>query len=195
MAQSIVPTVMIISKGNTFQREKASSTGLNVDNYASDLGDISDKDIGPFDSDQESDADDPEAIIRSNEDGSDGDDPPAEGELDSDSEDDETHSIASSNGVWQPIKGEDIATPPPLFTATPGLKHPPLQDAQSIYYLKLFINVTLLDHIVRETNRYNDQFVNSNHDYLAAQNILQCTSGSSKVTQHRSSLEPSSELS
>ncbi|KAL8568889.1 hypothetical protein ACOMHN_061465 [Nucella lapillus] len=70
------------------------------------------------------------------------------------------------NGLWLPILGEDPGPNPIGFTAVPGPKHPPLQDARPIDYVNLFFPPAFVGRIVEETNTYSQQWIDGHHDYL-----------------------------
>ncbi|KAL8566792.1 hypothetical protein ACOMHN_005743 [Nucella lapillus] len=70
------------------------------------------------------------------------------------------------NGLWLPILGEDPGPNPIVFTAVPGPKHPPPQDARPIDYVNLFFPPAFVGRIVEETNTYSQQWIDGHHDYL-----------------------------
>ena len=58
------------------------------------------------------------------------------------------------------------ANPPPTFGSTPGLVTPPPDNVDIRYFVDLFFNNEVINLLVRETNRYADQ-------YKAAHNVRQ----------------------
>lgn len=73
---------------------------------------------------------------------------------------------AHRDGIWMPIVGNDPGPTPIPFIGNAGPKHAPPADSNPMDYVKLFINDALIDIIVRETNRYADQWIREKEEYL-----------------------------
>lgn len=72
----------------------------------------------------------------------------------------------ADDGEWRRVVDRDVGTQPVPFTATPGPKHMPPNDAKPIYYFNLLFTDTFIDKLVEETNRYSDQCIGSREEYL-----------------------------
>ena len=55
---------------------------------------------------------------------------------------------------------------PPIFTATPGVV-PDMSNQEPMDFFKLFFNDRVLDLIFTETNRYAEQYMEKERDYLS----------------------------
>ncbi|KAI8500688.1 hypothetical protein Bbelb_215060 [Branchiostoma belcheri] len=85
---------------------------------------------------------------------------------DSSDEDDHDGGPGDVRGVWMPVMEDDPGPAPVHFTAIPGVKHPPAGNARPIEYFDLYFTPAIIDRIVTETNRYAQQWIDANRDYL-----------------------------
>ena len=82
------------------------------------------------------------------------------------SDDDDQPEDDADVGLWMNILGEDEGPRTFPFTAAPGPMHVPRADSSPLDFAKTFISDELVNLLVLETNRYADQWIESQRDYL-----------------------------
>ena len=75
---------------------------------------------------------------------------------------------AGDQGMWMHIMGADEMEPGVRFTANPGPRIRLPTTSSPLHYFELFVTDELIALIVRETNRYAQQWIAGHQKYLQA---------------------------